>query len=97
MKYFAVALYILLFVWSSFTSAADFQRLVVSCNVCHGEGGVSINDLWPNLGGQKKSYLIKQLQDYRSGLRKDPLMSPQALNLTDEEIEKLSEYYSNLK
>lgn len=97
MKYFTIFIYLVMFVWSSYVTAADFEKLVVSCNVCHGEGGESINDLWPNLRSQKKGYLLKQLQDYRSGLRKDPLMSPQSVNLTDEEIEKLSEYFSTLK
>ncbi len=97
MKYFIILLYSILFIWSSYVSAAEFERLVTSCNVCHGEGGVSINDLWPNLRGQKKSYFIKQMKDYQSGLRKDPLMSPQAMNLTDEQIEKLAEYFSKLE
>lgn len=77
--------------------AQDVQNLVITCNACHGAKGISNNDLWPNLAGQKKDYLIKQLKNFRSEVRKDPIMNPLSKNLTDEEISKLSEYYSGLK
>ena len=77
--------------------AQTVQNLVITCNACHGVKGISNNDLWPNLAGQKKDYLIKQLKNFRSEERKDPIMNPLSKNLTDEDISKLSEYYSGLK
>ena len=67
-----------------------------SCAACHGAKGVSNNDLWPNLAGQKKGYLAKQLKDFRDGKRTDPMMSPMAKSLTDEEIENLAAYYASI-
>lgn len=67
------------------------------CAACHGPQGISQMDLWPNLAGQKKGYLIKQMQAFRDGTRNDPSMSPMAAPLSDADIENLAEYYSSLK
>ena len=67
------------------------------CAACHGETGTSPNDIWPNLAGQKAAYLAKQMKDFRDGNRKDPMMSPMAASLTDEDIDNLAAYYSSQK
>ena len=51
----------------------------------------------PKLAGQPKSYLIKAMKDYRSGARKHDVMSLLMSVRTDDEIEKLAEYYSAQK
>ncbi len=66
------------------------------CAACHGAEGVSPNDLWPNLAGQKKGYLAKQITAFRDGTRSDPTMSPMAAPLTDDDINNLATYYSGL-
>ncbi len=67
------------------------------CAACHGANGISTNALWPNLRGQKADYIIKQLKAFKAGTRKDPLMSPQAAQLTDQDIENVAAYFSSLK
>ena len=66
------------------------------CAACHGADGKSLNDLWPNLAGQKPGYLTKQMKAFRDGDRKDPMMSPMAATLTDEDIANLTAYFSGL-
>lgn len=66
------------------------------CNSCHGSGGISANNMWPNLNGQNKGYLIKQLKDFRSNKRTDPIMNGQAANLTDDQIEAMAAWLSKL-
>lgn len=66
------------------------------CAACHGAEGISTNDIWPNLAGQKFAYLVKQMKDFRDGNRKDPMMSPMAAGLTDEDINNLAAFYSGL-
>ncbi len=66
------------------------------CAACHGAAGVSANDIWPNLAGQKKGYLIKQMKAFRDGTRNDPTMAPMAKPLTDDDIANLAEYFSTL-
>jgi cytochrome c553 len=66
------------------------------CAACHGAAGVSSNDIWPNLAGQKPGYLVKQMKAFRDGDRKDPMMSPMAAPLSDEDIDNLAAYFSSL-
>jgi len=76
--------------------AASGKAKSVVCMACHGQGGVSINPLWPNLAGQQEQYIVKQLTAFRDGTRKDPLMSPMAVALSDADIANLAAYYSSL-
>jgi len=64
------------------------------CMTCHGSNGVSVMEDFPNLAGQKPTYLKKQLRDFRDGNRKDPVMTNMAAPLDDEVIEALAEYFS---
>lgn len=75
--------------------AAGQARSAV-CHSCHGTAGISSNPSWPNLAGQKSGYLIKQLKSFRDGRREDPLMSPMAAPLTDEDIRNIAAYYASL-
>lgn len=67
-----------------------------ACVSCHGALGVSEHAEWPNLAGQKRGYLVKQLAAFRDGMREDPWMSPMAKPLSDEDIADLAAYYSAL-
>ncbi len=66
------------------------------CAGCHGVDGISLVDDIPNLAGQKEAYLIKVLKDYRSGTRKNPMMSSIAQSLNDTDILDLATFYSSL-
>ncbi|WP_455376244.1 c-type cytochrome [Kaarinaea lacus] len=77
--------------------AAAGKAKAESCVSCHGMNGRSTNPNNPNLAGQKKNYLIKALQAYRSGDRKDPMMNTLTGALTDADIENIAEYYSSIK
>jgi cytochrome c553 len=69
--------------------------LAQRCAICHGPTGVSRADS-PNLAGQYASAIYKQLLDFRSGARTNAVMSPFAVNLTDQEIADLTAYYAYL-
>ncbi len=81
-----------------YAGKADIERMTKKvCAPCHGVDGKSLVLAYPNLAGQKKEYMIKQLKAFRSGERKSPkLMNPVAQRLTDAEIKGLSKYYSKL-
>ena len=76
--------------------AAAGKSKSATCGGCHGVAGISANDMWPNLAGQKEGYLVAQLKAFRGGERKNPMMSPMAANLSDADIADLSAYYSSL-
>ena len=67
------------------------------CMACHGPTGTSPNPLWPNLAGQKAPYLVKQLKDFKSGARKDPIMAPMAAPLSAQDMENLAAFFSTQK
>ena len=67
-----------------------------TCAACHGQNGISPNDLWPNLAGQKQAYLVKQMKAFRDGQRADPMMAPMAAPLSDTDIDNLAAYYSSM-
>ncbi|MFW2403989.1 MAG: c-type cytochrome [Gammaproteobacteria bacterium] len=64
------------------------------CAGCHGPYGISTNDLWPNLAGQKAGYTAKQLRDYRDGNRNDPNMNALVQTFSDTQIEEMAAYYA---
>ena len=78
-----------------FAADADAAQMAKNlCAGCHGPQGISTNELWPNLAGQKAAYTEKQLRAYRDGTRVDPNMSGLSTTLTDELIEDLAAYYA---
>src|SRR5690606_5292004 len=77
--------------------AAAGKAKSATCAGCHGAAGISGNDLWPNLAGQKEGYLAKAMKDYRDGKRNDPMVSSMAKPLADPDIADLAAYYASLK
>lgn len=67
------------------------------CAACHGADGNSANPMWPSLAGQHAPYLVKQMKDFKSGARKDPVMAPMAKPLSDQDIENLAAYFASQK
>jgi cytochrome c553 len=67
------------------------------CAGCHGEQGVPIQKVIPVIWGQNAGYLFYQLRDFKSGARKNDLMSPIAANLDQADLLPLAQYFSKLK
>ena len=75
------------------------EQVAAQCVACHGEGGNSGNAAFPNLAGQYADYIVKALQDYKSGARKpgSPLgasMPGMAAGLSQADMENVAAYYS---
>jgi cytochrome c553 len=68
----------------------------LTCNACHGAEGNSLNAVWPNIAGQNAPYTQTQLMAFKSGLRKNALMSSQAMMLSDEDMANLAVYFESL-
>ena len=66
------------------------------CIACHGADGIGRAPSWPNLAGQKKTYLANQLRGFRDGVIPSVTMQPLVVELSDADIDELAEYYSNL-
>lgn len=70
------------------------QAKSVPCAACHGPDGNSVNPQWPSLAGQSARYIVQQLQAFKNGERSDPLMTPQAMMLSEEDMRNLAVYYA---
>jgi cytochrome c553 len=68
--------------------------LAAACQACHGREGISESGAFPNLAGQKKEYLVRQLQAFRGGQRKNDFMAAIAGQLSDADMETLALFWS---
>jgi cytochrome c553 len=74
--------------------AAAGKLLAKNCAACHGETGMGANPAWPDIAGQKATYLVNTLKAFRAGLRKDPMMAGVVRGLSDADITNLAAYYA---
>ena len=65
------------------------------CAACHGVDGNSPLPANPSLAGQHSGYLLKQLTEFKSGTRANPVMTGMVANLSVEEMRDLAVYYSS--
>lgn len=68
-----------------------------ACASCHGEDGNSLVANFPKLAQQNPLYLVRQLQNFKSGERKDPVMSPMAMPLSEGDMHDIAAYYTEQK
>ena len=78
-------------------AVAGGRHYARACVGCHGEKGYGTREI-ARLAGQRPSYLITALSDYRSGLagRADRRMTGVAQKLSDAEIAALAVYLAAL-
>ena len=77
--------------------AALGRKKALQCQTCHGLDGVAKIPEASNLAGQTNVYLVSALHAYKSGERKNDMMSTIAPTLSDEDIDDLSAYYSSIE
>ncbi len=88
-------------------ASADLARgkeVFEVCEVCHGEQGQGNEGFEsPKLAGQRQWYLLKQLSNFKAGIRgthpddeNGQVMRPQAVILSDEDIESVVDYILTL-
>jgi cytochrome c553 len=77
--------------------AAAGKRKALQCQTCHGLDGMSKIPEAPNLAGQPEPYLVKALDDFRHGVRKNDMMSIVAQQLSDADVADLAAYYASIE
>jgi len=69
-----------------------------ACDRCHDTGNAPPTSPYvPRLGGQDAAYSKRALHEYHSDLRQSGFMEPIAVELDDEHINSLADYYASLK
>jgi len=85
------------------TAAVDGKKLYSekTCNACHGPlGNKALMPDYPKIAGQNKAYIVKQMQDIKSGARANgnsAAMKGVMHLVSDAEIEAIADYVSKLK
>jgi cytochrome c553 len=64
------------------------------CAACHGENGIPQQKSIPVIWGQNQGYLYLNLRDYKSGARKDDIMSPIAQGMERDDMMGFALYFS---
>ena len=75
-------------------AADELEAKLQTCNACHGHNGQPVDKSIPIIWGQTTAYLVKQLHDYRSEDRANPVMSPLAATIKPEEWRKAAAYFT---
>ena len=72
----------------------EIEEIAV-CVACHGKDGISIAPSFPNIAGQHEDYIYHSLKAYKNGTRNNAIMLGIAAGLSDDQMKKLSKYYSS--
>ncbi|HMC11429.1 MAG TPA: hypothetical protein VKH44_09070, partial [Pirellulaceae bacterium] len=76
-------------------AADDIEAKAQLCAACHGQNGVPTDpNTVPIIWGQERSYLFKQMRNYRNGERDNPIMSPIAKGLAEEDLRPIASYFA---
>jgi cytochrome c553 len=68
----------------------------MQCAGCHGEDGIALVEDVPNLAGENRVYIETQLKAFRNGQREHEVMTPIAMELTEEELRQVSDWFASV-
>jgi cytochrome c553 len=75
-------------------AADDIASRLDICSACHGADGKPTNIATPIIWGQKENYLYKELHDFHSGERFNPIMSPMVKSFSLDDLRKVATYFA---
>jgi cytochrome c553 len=76
-------------------AADDIEAKVQGCGLCHGQNGEPTDPkIIPIIWGQQGNYLYKELHDYHSGARANPIMAPIVQGIALDDLRKLAAYFA---
>ena len=96
---FFVAIFILLTTVPASTAGnvTAGRQKALQCQTCHGLDGLSKMPESPNIAGNPEQYLVRQLNAFRKGERKNDMMSIVVEKLTDQDVADLAAYYAAIE
>jgi len=71
---------------------ASYTAVCVACHAADGNSTIAAN---PKLAQQHPEYLVKQLQEFKSGKRNDPVMKGMASLLSDDDMRNVSAWLAS--
>jgi cytochrome c553 len=84
--------------WAGNVEAGRIRSESERCQECHGAdgNGNGQDGKFARLAGQYPAYIVKQLQDFRSGARKHDYMMIMAKSLEEADLADIAAYYGGL-
>ncbi|MFM2186710.1 MAG: hypothetical protein RIR43_1282 [Pseudomonadota bacterium] len=74
---------------------AKGQATAQVCSACHTVDGSRGSPANPILAGQHPEYLVKQLQEFKAGKRKNAIMAGFAATLSDDDMRNVAAFYAS--
>ena len=71
------------------------QAKAAVCGACHGMDGNSSDAQYPKLAGQSEQYIVRQLTDFKSGKRQNPIMMGMATPLSEQDMHDIGAYFAS--
>jgi len=73
------------------------RQKALACQTCHGLDGLSKMPEAPNIAGNPEQYLVRQLNAFRKGERKNEMMTVVVQQLSDQDVADLAAYYAAIE
>jgi len=73
------------------------RQKALACQTCHGLDGLSKLPDAPNIAGNPEQYLVRQLNAFKKGERKNDMMTLVVQPLSDQDVEDLAAYYAAIE
>lgn len=77
-------------------SVKSGAAISVQCAACHGDNGIAVATNIPNLAGQNYVYLLSQLEAYKDGTRKSPIMNEMVASLSGQQMQDIAAYFASI-
>ncbi|MEO9078743.1 MAG: c-type cytochrome [Rhodanobacter sp.] len=71
------------------------QAKAAVCGACHGMDGNSSDTQYPKLAGQSEQYIVRQLTDFKSGKRQNPIMMGMSAPLSTQDMHDVAAYFAS--
>ncbi|MFA6229117.1 MAG: c-type cytochrome [Rhodanobacter sp.] len=71
------------------------QAKAAACGACHGVDGNSVAPQFPKLAGQSAQYIVRQLTNFKSGKRQNPIMLGMATPLSTQDMRDVAAYFAS--
>jgi cytochrome c553 len=84
------------FVFAAASASADddIAQKVAACGLCHGMEGKPVGPTIPVIWGQQQNYLVKEIHDFRSEDRMNPIMAPVASAISQQDTRPIAAYFA---
>src|SRR5262245_13301952 len=86
---------IVIFATTATSAQPDIEAKAQLCSACHGANGVPTDPkTMPIIWGQQANYLLKQMHNYKTGERENPVMSVIAKGLDLKDLRPIAAYFA---